>query len=87
VATRIAEAGRNRQASYGGPVPLEPVPGENAPHAILQPDELAQDVLAAIREERLYVLSHPDLQPPLEARYEHLLNAIDAFAPSDPRRS
>ena len=32
------------------------------------------------------LLSHPDLQPPLEARYEHLLDAIDAFAPSDPRK-
>ena len=86
VATQIADAGRNRQASYGGPVPLEPIPGENTPHGILQPDELAQDVLAAIREDRLYVLSHPDLQPPLEARYDRLLGAIDDFANSDPRR-
>ena len=87
VATRIADAGRNRQPSYGGPLALEPVAGENTPHGILQPDELAQDVLAAIRDKRLYVLSHPDLQPPLEARYHRLLSAIDAFAPLDPRNS
>jgi NAD(P)-dependent dehydrogenase (short-subunit alcohol dehydrogenase family) len=88
VATQIADAGRNRQADYGGPVSLEPIPGENTtPHGILQPEELAQDVLAAIRDERLYILSHPDLQPPLEERYQRLFDAIDTFAPLDPRNA
>ena len=86
VATRIADAERNRQARYGGPATLEPVPGEGAPHGILQPEVLAQDVLSAIRDKRLYVLSHPDLQPPLETRYARLFGAIDAFAAVDPRQ-
>ncbi|MFP6836650.1 MAG: SDR family NAD(P)-dependent oxidoreductase [Pseudomonadales bacterium] len=86
VATRIADAERNRQARYGGPATLEPIPGDNTPHDILQPDQMAQHVLAAIRDKRLYVLSHPDLQPPLEARYERLFASIDAFASVDPRK-
>ena len=86
VATRIADAERNRQAHYGGPATLEPIPGENTPHDILQPDQMAQHVLSAIRDKRLYVLSHPDLQPPLEARYERLFASIDAFASVDPRK-
>lgn len=86
VATRIADSQRNRQARYGAPEKREPVPGESTPHAVMEPEQLAQHVLAAIRDERLYVFSHPDLQPPLEARYESLFSAIDAFAALDPRK-
>ena len=87
VTTQIGQAGRGRQSRYGGPETGGPVPGGGEPVEAMAPEALAALVLAAIRDEHLYVLSHPELQPAMEARYERLFNAIDTFAPLDPRQS
>ena len=87
VTTRIAQAGRARQSRYGGAETSEPVTGQGEPVEAMAPEALAAQVLAAIRNEHLYVLSHPELQPAMESRYERLFQAIDDFAPLDPRES
>jgi NAD(P)-dependent dehydrogenase (short-subunit alcohol dehydrogenase family) len=69
VATRINEAERNRPAelrrSAPAPAPdLERVAAASTarlerPEAFLDPDEVAEQVLAAVREDELYVITHP----------------------------
>lgn len=79
VTSRIGEAGRNRPAEYGGPETPSPVPGDAIPQETIEPEQLAAQVLRAIRANELYVLSHPKTQPAVEARFAALLAAFDAF--------
>lgn len=73
VNTRIHEAGRNRPASRGAaPEPDPEDPRRQMMAAViasgLDPAEVAGQVAAAIAEERLYVLTHPDMVPAVENR-------------------
>ncbi|MXX19858.1 MAG: SDR family NAD(P)-dependent oxidoreductase [Dehalococcoidia bacterium] len=79
VRSRIVEAGRNRPEEYGGPEdPIrEMLPGESVPQEMLEPEDLAQKVLNAIRGNHLYVVSHPETQPAVEARFQRILDAYD----------
>ena len=79
VRSRIVEAGRNRPDEFGGPEdPIrEMLPGESVPQEMLEPEDLAQKVLNAIRGNHLYVVSHPETQPAVEARFQRILDAYD----------
>ncbi len=83
VRSRIVEAGRNRPDEYGGPeiAPIDPLrstlPGESVPQEMLEPEDLAAKVLRSIRENNLYVVSHPETQPAVEARFQAILDAYD----------
>ena len=79
VRSRIVEAGRNRPEEYGGPEdPIrEMLPGESVPQEMLEPEDLAQKVLNAIRGNHLYVVSHPETQSAVEARFQRILDAYD----------
>jgi NAD(P)-dependent dehydrogenase (short-subunit alcohol dehydrogenase family) len=79
VRSRIGEAGRNRPAEYGGPEAPSPVPGDVVPQETIEPEQLAAQIVRAIRANELYVLSHPETQPAVEARFAALLAAFDAF--------
>jgi NAD(P)-dependent dehydrogenase (short-subunit alcohol dehydrogenase family) len=83
VRSRIVEAGRNRPEVFGGPegapgAPLRStLPGESVPQEMIEPEELARKLLNAIRGNHLYVVSHPETQPAVEARFQRILDAYD----------
>ena len=66
VRTRIGESGRNRPARYGQSQPLDPVSPAAAIvadiDAGLPPDAVAARVLAAIRDDELYIFTHPGMR-------------------------
>jgi NAD(P)-dependent dehydrogenase (short-subunit alcohol dehydrogenase family) len=85
VRTRISESGRNRQPRYGE----TPLLDASSPAAALvdeikrrveaglDPAEVAVRVLSAIRENELYVFTHPDMRHELEERFANILSAMD----------
>ncbi len=88
VRTRINESGRNRPERYGPrrrPDPASPA-GQVAAwiaervQSGLDPLAVAAQVLAAIRAGELYVFTHPDMRPELEARFAAILAAMDKAA-------
>ena len=78
VRTRIAEAGRNRQPRYGAPAALRRT-AEVAERvrAGIDPQAVAERVLAAIRNDELYVFTHPEYRPAVEARFAGILAGFD----------
>jgi NAD(P)-dependent dehydrogenase (short-subunit alcohol dehydrogenase family) len=85
VRTRINESGRNRSARYGPA--RTPKPGtwgsEIAAHVAehvqsgLDPSDVAAHVLTAIREDELYVFTHPEMRVAAEERFAAILTAMD----------
>lgn len=90
VRTRISESGRNRAARYGAPPTPDPasIAGSFAAQtaervqAGLDPSDVAAQVLAAVREDELYVFTHHDAnwRGELEARFAAILTAMDRAA-------
>jgi NAD(P)-dependent dehydrogenase (short-subunit alcohol dehydrogenase family) len=90
VRTRITESGRNRPARYGPS--QKPDPASSAGTLVAQiaemvrsgldPDDVAAQVLTAIRENELYVFTHHDAdwRGELEARFAAILAAMDKAA-------
>lgn len=89
VRTRIGESGRNRPERYGQSQPLDPAApagamvAEIARHieAGLDPATVATRVLTAIREDQLYVFTHPGMRAEVEARFAAILAAMDGVSP------
>ncbi len=79
VNTRIADADRNRPAEASSPNGANPAfeamrdMVRNAVASGLPPAQVAEMVLGAIRDERFYVLTHPDFLPLLRHRMESIL--------------
>jgi NAD(P)-dependent dehydrogenase (short-subunit alcohol dehydrogenase family) len=78
VNTRILEAERNRPASLQNPTPVErhPTFEEMAHSAIaagLPPAQAAAQVVDAVKNERFYVLTHPEFRPRMRERMEDIL--------------
>src|SRR6202049_759064 len=88
VRTRIAESGRNRPQRYGAtqtPDPTSPAGLLIAQIAErlqsgLEPSDVAARVLTAIREEELYVFTHPEMRGDVEARFAAIVAAMDKTA-------
>jgi NAD(P)-dependent dehydrogenase (short-subunit alcohol dehydrogenase family) len=86
VRTRIGESGRNRPERYGQPQPLDPASPAAAMvaeiarqlEAGLDPASVAARVLTAIRENELYIFTHPDMRAEVEPRFAAILAAMDA---------
>ena len=90
VRTRLTESGRNRPARYGPS--QKPDPASSAGTLVAQiaemvrsgldPDDVAAQVLTAIRENELYVFTHHDAdwRGELEARFAGILAAMDKAA-------
>jgi NAD(P)-dependent dehydrogenase (short-subunit alcohol dehydrogenase family) len=80
VRTQIADADRNRPAASGPPA--EPSPLEASMTEMIRglvesgsdPTEVAGQVLAAIQEQRFYVLTHPEMLGAVTARHEDILS-------------
>jgi len=88
VRTRIADSGRNRPGHYGPRRQFDPASIEAAIvaeiarrlDAGLDPAAVAALVLAAIREERLYIFTHPGMRAEVEDRFAAILAAMDAVS-------
>jgi hypothetical protein len=84
VRTRAADSARNRPERYG---PRTETPAAAAAQlaAILrageEPDEVAEKVMRAIKEEELYIFTHPEYRTPLEERFQRILD--DRFHETD----
>jgi NAD(P)-dependent dehydrogenase (short-subunit alcohol dehydrogenase family) len=89
VRTRIGESGRNRPERYGQSQPLDPAAPAGAMvaeiarqiEAGLDPATVATRVLTAIREDQLYVFTHPGMRAEVEARFAAILAAMDGVSP------
>lgn len=84
VRTRIGESGRNRPARYGQSPVLDP---QSAGAALvaeiaklietgLDPSEVATQVLSAIRDNELYVFTHPEMRPDVDRRFAAIQAAM-----------
>jgi NAD(P)-dependent dehydrogenase (short-subunit alcohol dehydrogenase family) len=90
VRTRIGESGRNRPERYGKVPQLDPyspsaaVVAEIAKQiaAGLDPADVAQRVLNAIRADELYIFTHPNMRQIVEGRFEAIQAAMDAVTAS-----
>ena len=85
VRTGIGESGRNRPERYGTtqtPDPESPA-GQLLAHIAerlqsgLDPSEVAARVLAAIREDELYVFTHPEMRTEVAERFAAILAAME----------
>jgi NAD(P)-dependent dehydrogenase (short-subunit alcohol dehydrogenase family) len=88
VQTRISESGRNRPDRYGPartPDPASPA-GLLAAHlaerakAGLEASAVAAQVLHAIRENELYVFTHPEMRDEVDERFAAIAAALDEAA-------
>src|SRR5262245_4305838 len=79
VKTRIYVSGENRPGRFGGPYE-EPGnnPFQKELETGLEPDEVGDRVVRAIRERELYVFTHMHTRDWLLARHERIIGAFDA---------
>jgi short-subunit dehydrogenase len=81
VRTRILDSARNRPGGPPPPPVQPPTPAQAAMDALLRqgveaglaPAQVAQQVLAAVREQRLYIFTHPEMLADVRSRMEALL--------------
>jgi NAD(P)-dependent dehydrogenase (short-subunit alcohol dehydrogenase family) len=85
VRTGIGESGRNRPRRYGPTQPLDPASPAAAMvaeiatrlQAGLDPSAVAARVLEAIRNDELYVFTHPDMRDGVDQRFAAIQAAMD----------
>jgi NAD(P)-dependent dehydrogenase (short-subunit alcohol dehydrogenase family) len=91
VKTRILEQERNRPEEYRNP-PRPSAPGHRAVELMMRreiekgmaPEEVAEKVFQAIREKRLYVLTHPELKDAIRRRMTDILEERNPVPPAPP---
>jgi short-subunit dehydrogenase len=78
VATRITDSRRNWPKEYGDPPqsggPVAAQIAELVKHG-MPPSEVAELVLTAVKNNELYIFTHPHMRPPLERRVDNFLAA------------
>ena len=88
VRTNILESARNRPERYGPATPTDTTNPLYARFAErvrtgMHPAEVARRVLAAVRDDELYIFTHPEMRSAVEERSQAILAAFDrAAAPS-----
>jgi NAD(P)-dependent dehydrogenase (short-subunit alcohol dehydrogenase family) len=88
VRTRISESGRNRPRRYGPQRTPDPASWAGAlaaklaelSHSGLDPADVAEQVLTAVREDELYVFPHPEMRAEVAERFTAILKAMDKAA-------
>ena len=85
VRTNILQSAHNRPERYGPPMPVDAANPVYASFAErirtgMDPAEVARRVLAAIRDDELYVFTHPDTRGAVEERFQAILAAFDRAA-------
>jgi NAD(P)-dependent dehydrogenase (short-subunit alcohol dehydrogenase family) len=83
VKTRIHESRRNRPAAYGPDLRAGEPAGDPSPVLNGIPvGPVAERVVEAVRDEELYIFTHPEFRGAVEARFGRILAAFDAAAAS-----
>ena len=87
VRTNILESARNRHKRYGPATPVDttnPLYARFVEHVRtgMDPAEAARRVMAAIRNDELYVFTHPEMRGAVEERHRAILAAFDRAAAS-----
>jgi len=88
VRTRIHESGRARQDKYGGTGDVDPgvgaTRGDAASNVLngIDPDIVGQRVLEGVRDNDLYIFTHPNFKEAVQARFGAILAAFDKSAAS-----
>jgi NAD(P)-dependent dehydrogenase (short-subunit alcohol dehydrogenase family) len=85
VRTRIGESGRNRPERYGQGPALDPASAAAALvaeiaaniEAGIDPSDVAKRVLSAIRNDELYIFTHPNMRQAVEGRFAAIQAAMD----------
>ncbi|HYM32854.1 MAG TPA: SDR family NAD(P)-dependent oxidoreductase [Candidatus Cybelea sp.] len=81
VRTRIHESGRNRPADLGAPPPMRNPAVVAAITQLIQsgmaPAQVAQRVVAAIRDNDFYIFTHPEMQGAVEERFARIRDAFE----------
>jgi len=77
VATNIGTSERNREVRYGGRAASAPVPDQGADNAelagrVLDVDDVAAQVVAAIDNRQLYILPHAESRDYIRKRFERI---------------
>ena len=88
VRTRIGESGRNRPQHYGPANAYDPDGPAAAMVAMiaeliksgLDPSEVAARVLSAIRQDELYIFTHPEMGDEMKQRFAEINAAMDKAA-------
>lgn len=86
VKTRIHESSRTRQEAYGEAATRDEADLAGAAAFVLNgldPDRVGARVLEAIRENELYIFTHPDMRGAVEARFANIMAGFDRAAESD----
>jgi NAD(P)-dependent dehydrogenase (short-subunit alcohol dehydrogenase family) len=89
VRTRIHESGRNRQDRYGGNADIDPglqggrEAGAQMVLSGIDPDIVGNRVVEAVRDNELYVFTHPHFKDAVETRFAAILSAFDRAAASE----
>ena len=76
VATQIREAERNRPTHLRNPRADAPAPAVALDGNTLAPEAVAEMVLTAILENRLYVITHPESLEPIRRRFQRIERAV-----------
>jgi NAD(P)-dependent dehydrogenase (short-subunit alcohol dehydrogenase family) len=83
VRTTLQESAQRRPERFGGPydrvVPGHELDMPTMQPRELQPDEVGERVLAAIRSDDFFIFTHPETRAWLEARHEKLMSGFDAL--------
>lgn len=94
VRTRIFESTRTRHDKYGKadtPASAEPSAGQKLVQAGIDPDVVGACVFEAVRDNDLYIFTHPDMRPAVEQRFQRIMQGFDkasrrsALASVDPK--
>ena len=75
--TSMYDSGRNRQERFGGAYPARPRPVPREPDP-LTPELTARRVLAAVRENRAFIFTHPRTRAVIEDYYRRIREDFEA---------
>ncbi len=81
VSTNIADAARNRPAELANAAEPEPDPLREQTNEVVRnflkngksPAEITDQVITAIRDEKLYVITHPEMDGIIKTRFDNIL--------------
>jgi NAD(P)-dependent dehydrogenase (short-subunit alcohol dehydrogenase family) len=83
VNTRIFESSRTRPDKFGKAEVVDsemPSAGAQLVKAGINPDIVGACVLEAVRDNDLYIFTHPDMRPAVEQRFERIMQGFDKAA-------